>query len=230
VSDALPLAEILDRLRPEFLAAAAMRVADSAIVFGSSEYEMALRAAAKAKGVDVPAGEVAAPALALTRAAVLVGFVDRPEGPTVLLTQRTAHLADHGGQISFPGGRMEEADADIVAAALRETEEEVGLTPSSIAVAGALEDHGTVSGYRVTPVVGVIAPPLALTLDPFEVAEAFEVPFAFIRDPANRQTERVTRGSAVREIYTYPYAGRRIWGFTARILARVADIVNAAGR
>lgn len=226
----LPLDEILERLKPEFLAAAAMRVADSAIVFGSSEYAMALRAAAKAKGVDVREGEQPAPGLELTRAAVLVGLVDRPEGPTVLLTQRTAHLADHGGQISFPGGRMEEDDADIVAAALREAEEEVGLPPSSVTVAGALEDHGTVSGYRVTPVVGVIAPPLALRLDAFEVAEAFEVPFAFIRDPANRLTERMVRGDAVREIYTYPYQGRRIWGFTARILARVADIVNGAER
>lgn len=228
--NALPLADILDRLRPEFLAAAAMRVADSAIVFGSSEYAMALRAAAKAKGVDVPNGETAAPGLELTRAAVLVGFIDRPQGPTVLLTQRTAHLADHGGQISFPGGRMEEADADIVAAALRETEEEVGLPRSAVAVAGSLEDHGTVSGYRVTPVIGVIRPPLALKLDAFEVADAFEVPFAFICDPANRQTERMTRGDAIREIYTYPYEGRRIWGFTARILARVADIVNGAER
>jgi 8-oxo-dGTP pyrophosphatase MutT (NUDIX family) len=227
---ALPLADILDRLRPEFLAAAALRVADSAIVFGSSEYAMALRAAAKAKGVDVPVDGTSAPGLELTRAAVLVGFVDRPQGPTVLLTQRNAHLADHGGQISFPGGRMEADDADIVAAALRETEEEVGLPRSAVAVAGALEDHGTVSGYRVTPVIGVIRPPLALKLDALEVADAFEVPFAFVCDPANRLTERMTRGDAVREIYTYPYEGRRIWGFTARILARVADIVSGADR
>jgi 8-oxo-dGTP pyrophosphatase MutT (NUDIX family) len=198
-----------------------MKVVDSAIVFGSAEYALALRAAAKAKGVAE-----GAPGLELTRAAVLVGFVDRPQGPTVLLTQRTAHLADHGGQISFPGGRMEEGDADIVAAALRETEEEVGLPPASVTVAGALEDHGTVSGYRVTPIVGVVRPPFALKLDPFEVDEAFEVPFAFIQDPANRRHEAVTRGDTVRHIYTFPYEGRRIWGFTARILARVADIVN----
>jgi 8-oxo-dGTP pyrophosphatase MutT (NUDIX family) len=222
---ALSLAEIFARLKPEFLAAAALRVTDSAIVFGSSEYALALKSAAKAKGVDA-----GAPGLALTRAAVLVGFVDRPDGVTVLLTQRTAHLADHGGQISFPGGRVEDSDADIVAAALRETTEEVGLPPSSVTVAGTLEDHGTVSGYRVTPVVAAIRPPFTLTLDPFEVAEAFEVPFAFILDPANRHCERVTRGDVVRDIYTFPYQGRRIWGFTARILARVADIVNGAAR
>lgn len=217
----LALHHILERLKPAFLTAAAMKVVDSAIVFGSSEYELALRAAAKAKGVAE-----GAPGLELTRAAVLVGFVDHPNGPTVLLTQRTEHLADHGGQISFPGGRMEEGDADIVAAALRETEEEVGLPRANVTVAGALEDHGTVSGYRVTPIVGVIRPPFALKLDPFEVDEAFEVPFAYMLDPANRMREVVTRGDVVRHIYTFPYEGRRIWGFTARILARVADIVN----
>ena len=217
----LALDQILERLKPAFLTAAAMKVVDSAIVFGSSEYELALRAAAKAKGVAE-----GAPGLELTRAAVLVGFVDRPNGPTVLLTQRTEHLADHGGQISFPGGRMEEGDADIVAAALRETEEEVGLPRANVTVAGALEDHGTVSGYRVTPIVGVIRPPFALKLDPFEVDEAFEVPFAYMLDPTNRLREVVTRGDVVRHIYTFPYEGRRIWGFTARILARVADIVN----
>lgn len=217
----LALDRVIERLKPAFLTASAMKVVDSAIVFGSAEYALALRAAAKAKGVAE-----GAPGLELTRAAVLVGFVDRPEGPTVLLTQRTAHLADHGGQISFPGGRMEDADADIVAAALREAEEEVGLPPANVTVAGALEDHGTVSGYRVTPIVGVVRPPFAFKLDPFEVDEAFEVPFEFIRDPANRQRETVTRGDVVRHIYTFPYEGRRIWGFTARILARVADIVN----
>ena len=215
------LADIVERLKPAFLTAAALKVADSAIVFGSAEYGLALKAAARAKGVAE-----GAPGLELTRAAVLVGLVDRPHGPTVLLTQRTAHLADHGGQISFPGGRAEDHDADIVAAALRETEEEVGLAPSHVAVAGTLEDHGTVSGYRVTPVVGVIQPPFTLTLDRFEVDEAFEVPFAFFLDPANRRQENVVRGGVARTIYAFPYEGRNIWGFTARILARVAAIVR----
>lgn len=221
----LSLAEVLDRLKPAFLEVAALRVADSAIVFGSSEYELALRAAAKAKGV-----EQGAPGLELTRAAVLVGLVDRPQGPTVLLTQRTAHLADHGGQISFPGGRAEDADADIAASALRETEEEVGLSPTRIEIAGTLEDHGTVSGYRVTPVVGVIRPPFTLTLDPFEVDEAFEVPLAFFLDPANRRHEEVKRGGVTRLIYAFPFEGRNIWGFTARILVRVAAIVRGDDR
>jgi 8-oxo-dGTP pyrophosphatase MutT (NUDIX family) len=228
--NALALPEIIARLKPEFLAAAALKVADSAIVFGSSEYALALRAAARGRGVAPSGAGDEAPGLALTRAAVLVGLVDRPDGPTVLLTQRTAHLADHGGQISFPGGRMEERDADIVAAALRETEEEVGLPPSAVTVAGTIEDHGTVSGYRVTPVVGVIRPPFALKLDAFEVADAFEVPFAFLCDPANRRREEVVRGGVARDLYTIPWQGRRIWGFTARILVRVADIVNGAAR
>jgi 8-oxo-dGTP pyrophosphatase MutT (NUDIX family) len=215
------LDEIIERLKPEFLKAAALRLVDSAIVFGTAEYAMALRAAAKAKGV-----EEGAPGLELTRAAVLVGLVDRPEGPTVLLTQRTAHLNDHGGQISFPGGRAEDGDADISASALRETEEEVGLDPSRIEIAGSLEDHGTVSGYRVTPVVGVVRPPFNLKLDPFEVDEAFEVPFAFFLDPANRRHEEVVRGGITRFIYAFPWQGRNIWGFTARILVRVAEIVR----
>lgn len=213
------LAAAIDRLKPAFMTAAAERIADSAIVFGSSEYEMALRAAAKARGVAATA-----PGLALTRAAVLVGFVDRDDGPTVLLTQRTAHLADHAGQVSFPGGRVEEEDADINAAALREAEEEVGLPPSSVEVAGTLEDHGTVSGFRVTPVVGVIRPPVAFVPHVHEVVEAFEVPLAFFLDPANRRIERHLRDGRV--VYAFPYEGRNIWGFTARILVRVADIVN----
>lgn len=217
----MSLDEIIDRLKPEFLRAAALRLADSAIIFGSAEYAMALKAAAKARGV-----EEGAPGLELTRAAVLVGLIDRPDGPTVLLTQRTAHLADHGGQISFPGGRMEHHDADAAAAALRETEEEVGLPPSSVEIAGALEDYGTISGYRVTPVVGVVRPPFALRLDPFEVADAFEVPFTHILDPANRIAEEVRRGDAVRHIYSIPYESRRIWGFTARILVAVAEHVG----
>jgi 8-oxo-dGTP pyrophosphatase MutT (NUDIX family) len=221
MTPALRLSEILDRLAPEFLRAAALRLTDSAIIFGSAEYAMALKAAARAKGM-----EEGAPGIALTRAAVLVGFVDRTDGPTVLLTQRTAHLADHGGQISFPGGRMEEHDADAVAAALRETEEEVGLPPSCVSVIGALEDYGTISGYRVTPVVGVVNPPFTLRLDPFEVADAFEVPFAYILDPANRVAEEVRRGDVARQIYSIPYDGRRIWGFTARILVAVADHVS----
>jgi 8-oxo-dGTP pyrophosphatase MutT (NUDIX family) len=215
------LSEILDRLGPEFLRAAALKLADSAIIFGSAEYAIALKAAARARGVAE-----GAPGLELTRAAVLVGFVDRPDGPTVLLTQRTAHLADHGGQISFPGGRMENQDADAAAAALRETEEEVGLPRSTVSVIGALEDYGTISGYRVTPVVGVVNPPFTLKLDAFEVADAFEVPFAHILDPANRFAEEVRRDNAVRHIYSIPYDGRRIWGFTARILVALAEYVS----
>ena len=114
---------------------------------------------------------------------MLVPLVNRPSGLQVLLTQRTAHLTDHAGQISFPGGRAEETDASLAATALRETEEEVGLPASAVTVLGSLPHYETVTGYRVTPVVGWVEPPFALKPDPFEVADVFEVPLDFLLDP-----------------------------------------------
>ncbi|WP_291847963.1 CoA pyrophosphatase, partial [Accumulibacter sp.] len=120
-------------------------------------------------------------------AAVLFPIVRRDGEPTVLLTQRTAHLKDHPGQISFPGGRREPTDPSPVHTALREAAEEIGLAATHIEIAGYLPEYLTSTGFRVTPVVAMVTPPFQLELDTFEVAEAFEVPLAFLLDPANHQ-------------------------------------------
>ena len=121
----------------------------------------------------------------LVPASVLFGIVLRENGPSVLLTQRTAHLKDHAGQISFPGGRAEPQDASPADTALRETQEEIGLSPSHIEIFGYLPQYYTGTGFVVTPVVGLLTPPFELQPDPFEVAEIFEVPLSFLLDPAN---------------------------------------------
>jgi 8-oxo-dGTP pyrophosphatase MutT (NUDIX family) len=165
------------------------------------------------------------PSTALRPAAVLVPLVDRPEGMSVLLTQRTPHLTAHAGQISFPGGRIEADDADATAAALRETEEEVGLPRDRVSVVGRLDTYLTGTGFEITPIVGILAPPLPLAIDPFEVAEAFEVPLSYILDRRNHQ--RVERESAGRRrgFFILPYQGRNIWGATAGILVNLAEVL-----
>ncbi|MBV9827725.1 MAG: CoA pyrophosphatase [Alphaproteobacteria bacterium] len=165
------------------------------------------------------------PSTALRPAAVLVPLISHDAGMAVLLTQRTAHLTAHAGQISFPGGRIEEHDADAVAAALRETEEEVGLPRDRVEVIGRLDTYVTGTGFEITPIVGTIAPPYPLTIDPFEVAEAFEVPLGYILDRRNHQ--RVERESAgrVRAFFILPYDGRNIWGATAGILVNLAEVL-----
>jgi len=151
-------------------------------------------------------------------AAVLVPLVNRPEGLAVLLTERSADLPDHPGQISFPGGRVEPEDESLAAAALREAAEEVGLAPERVAILGQLPDYETVTGYRVTPVVGWVEPPFALAPDPIEVADVFEVPLAFLLDPANQQRHHRMLGTTRREYWAIPYADRYIWGATAAML------------
>jgi 8-oxo-dGTP pyrophosphatase MutT (NUDIX family) len=155
---------------------------------------------------------------ALTPAAVLVPLVNRPDGLTVLLTQRSADLSDHAGQISFPGGRVEPDDASVDTAALRETEEEVGVPRERITLLGHLSDYETVTGYRVTPVVGWIDPPFAVHPDPVEVADVFEVPLAFVLEPANQQRHFRILGNLRRDYYAIPFGPRYIWGATAAML------------
>jgi 8-oxo-dGTP pyrophosphatase MutT (NUDIX family) len=162
-----------------------------------------------------------------TPAAVLIGVVDRPAGPAVLLTQRTEHLRDHAGQISFPGGRIEPGDASPAAAALREAEEEIGLDPAKVEVLGEIAPYDTVTGFRIHPVVGWIEPPLTLRLDRFEVADAFEVPLQFVVDPVNQRRHSYRRGTLTRGYYVLPYQGRFIWGATAGILVNFSSLLGA---
>ncbi len=162
----------------------------------------------------------------LTPAAVLIPLVTHPGGVTVLLTQRTDHLPDHAGQISFPGGRIEPEDADARAAALRETLEEIGLGADHVKVIGQFAEHGTSTGFRVIPVVGLVSPPFDLALDAHEVADAFEVPLDFITDPANCRIETGLRQGRLRRTYVYNYGDRVIWGFTARILNGLARLLE----
>jgi len=163
----------------------------------------------------------------LTPAAVMVPLVDRPEGMTVLLTQRASHLKAHPGQISFPGGRVEDHDVDAVATALRETEEEVGLDRRHVEVIGALPTYSTVTGFVVTPVVALVEPGFTLALDSFEVAEAFEVPLPFLMTPAHHRRHRFEMAGVQRQFLSMPWQGIAddgrarsyfIWGATAAML------------
>ena len=161
---------------------------------------------------------------AMRRAAVLVPLVRRPEGLAVLLTKRTDHLNDHAGQISFPGGRTDPEDADAIATALREAREEVGLVADEIEVIGVLPTYTTVTAYEVTPVVGLLDAPRALALDPFEVAEVFEVPLAFLMDPANHHRHAVEFQGLSRRFISMPWGADAsgepyfVWGATAAML------------
>jgi 8-oxo-dGTP pyrophosphatase MutT (NUDIX family) len=158
-------------------------------------------------------------------AAVLLGLVARAEGPCVLLTLRTAHLKDHAGQISLPGGRIETTDADPVAAALREAQEEIGLDPSGVEVVGELPVYDTITGFRIHPVVGWIERPALLVPDPFEVAEVFEVPLGFALDARNHERDSYERDGRRREFYVLRWQGRYIWGATAGILVNFARLM-----
>ena len=160
---------------------------------------------------------------ALTPASVLVPLVERPDGYTVLLTQRTAHLEHHAGQISFPGGRAEKEDGSPVETALREAEEEINLHRRHVVeIAGFLDLYQTVTGFLITPVVGFVVPPCELRLDDFEVAEAFEVPLDFILDPRHHERHSMLYRGQQRQYYVIPYQNRFIWGATAALLVHFA--------
>lgn len=166
----------------------------------------------------------------LIPAAVLVPLIQRPKGLTVLLTKRTPHLRDHGGQICFPGGRIEDHDETPTATALRETEEEVGLRPEQVAVHGQLDHYVTRTGFTVTPIVGSVRPPVEIRPDPFEVEEVFEVPLDFFLDRDNHQCHsRVHRGEH-RRFYAIPYGDFYIWGATAGMLVNLVDVLTAGYR
>ena len=154
----------------------------------------------------------------LTPAAVLFPIVLRDSGATVLLTQRTAHLRDHAGQISFPGGRVEAEDLSPSHTALRETEEEIGLAREHIEILGFLPEYRTGTGFRVTPVVALVTPPFDLKPDPFEVAEVFEVPLAFLLDPDNHKPHSMHYRGALRHFFAMPYGDYFIWGATAGMI------------
>lgn len=158
-----------------------------------------------------------------TPAAVLVPIIEHQLEITVLFTQRTAHLNDHAGQVSFPGGRVEAYDADAVETALRETEEEIGLSRSYVEVVGTLDDYITGTGFRITPVVGFVRPGFTLKPDPFEVANVFEVPLSFLLDPGNHQLREAHYRGRLRKYYAMPYNGHNIWGATAGMVVNFAQ-------
>ncbi|TAD90314.1 MAG: CoA pyrophosphatase [Alphaproteobacteria bacterium] len=169
------------------------------------------------------------PSPPLKPAAVLVGIVVRAEAPGIILTQRTAHLADHAGQISFPGGRIEPEDKDPEAAALREAQEEIGLDPRRVRLLGRLDCYETGTGYSVTPVVALVRPPFELRPDPYEVADIFEVPLHFVLDRRNHERRSREWQGKTRHFYVLPYQNRYIWGATAGMLVNLVDVLAAEG-
>lgn len=162
----------------------------------------------------------------VTEAAVLVPLVNRDAGVQVLLTQRSEHLRDHGGQVSFPGGRVEPEDADREATALREMAEEIGLAAHHVTLLGRLPGYEIPSGFRITPVVGWIEPPFTVTPDPFEVADIFEAPLAYFLDPANYQRREYYFRGRHRHYLAIPYEGRYIWGATAGMLYSLCRMLS----
>ncbi len=158
----------------------------------------------------------------LIPASVLFPIVLREGQASVLLTQRTTHLRDHPGQISFPGGRVEPEDSSPAHTALREAEEEIGLSSPHIEIVGYLPEYRTGTGFRITPVVGIVRPPFELRPDPFEVAEIFEVPLAFLMDSANHQQHSAHYRGKLRNYFAMPYGDYFIWGATAGIIVTLS--------
>jgi 8-oxo-dGTP pyrophosphatase MutT (NUDIX family) len=163
----------------------------------------------------------------ITPAAVLVAVVDRPE-PTLILTLRPETMRKHPGQISFPGGRIDPGDDGPVAAALREAEEEIGLPPSAVEVIGLADVYRTVTGFEVTPVVGIVPPDLPLVPHPGEVAALFEAPLHYLLDPAHQHERSAIWRGRERHYYEIDYEGRRIWGATAAMIVNLSRRLELA--
>lgn len=159
-------------------------------------------------------------------AAVLVPIVLHPGAPSILLTLRSGHLSAHAGQVAFPGGRIEAGETPE-AAALREAAEEVGLDPRLPEIIGRLPDHLTGTGYRMTPVVALLRPPLTLAHDPAEVEEPFELPLSVVLDPESPQRHRAERQGRMREYWVWPHERHFIWGATAAVLVNLAALLRA---
>lgn len=185
----------------------------SGLVLSSNDVRMRLAARR-----EIPHEREAIPTAGLTRAGVLVPIVERAEGLNVMLTRRTSHLKHHPGQISFPGGSVEAGDADSSAAALRETEEETGIPRNAVELIGRLPDYPTVTGFLISPVVGLLRPPLSLAPDRFEVEEIFEVPLGFLADARNHQRHAAELRGELRHYWAMPWHDYYIWGATAGIL------------
>ncbi len=166
----------------------------------------------------------------LKPAAVLLLVVNHPAQRTVVFTQRTAHLADHAGQISFPGGRCDAGDRTAERTALREAEEEVGIAPGRVEVLGRLPEYRTSTGFSVTPVVGWAEPPLAYRPDPHEVEDVFEVPLGFLLDARNHRYESAFYRGRMRRYWAMPYGERYIWGATAGMLVTFHRVLAGGGR
>lgn len=160
-----------------------------------------------------------------TAAAVLVAFVDRPR-PTILLTRRQGHLRNHSGQVAFPGGRADDGDADVIATALREAEEEVALPPRVVHILGTVPPYRTITGYHVTPVLAVIPPDLPLVAHPHEVARLFEVTCDHLFDPANHVRESALWGGSTRHYWQIDGDSERIWGATAAMLRNIGALLG----
>jgi len=175
-----------------------------------------------------PDPDYAAVELPLKAAAVLIPVVDRPEGASILLTKRADHLKNHSGQVSFPGGRCDPEDQTAQETALRETYEEVGIAPDYVRIIGAMEDYETVTGYTVTPVVGIVRPGFSLSRHEGEVADIFEVPLDYILNEKNHALQSREWKGRMRYYYVYENHRHNIWGATAAMLVRFAKLVNEA--
>lgn len=184
------------------------------------------RPGAATSDFDLNPGTVLSEGRKLRPAGVLIPLMMGPGGARLLLTQRSSVLKQHPGQIAFPGGKQDEGDADVTAAALREAHEEIGLDPANVEVLGYLPAHETVTGYTVTPVVGRVRAPFTAVPETGEVAEVFDVPLGHVLTPDNYRIEARYWRRTMRRYYTVPYGPYYIWGATARMLRSLAEVAE----